>query len=161
MQEKRLYLVIKLIMEDGQVISNMSTIMTSDSEARENIRLFAERQNAGQKTSLYPNRYSLFGKMKLKDETTGEYSDHDTKTWYAHYEPVDIDEDDIEDSKREWTVDVEVIKTFNFSVCVEASDEYDAKEQARENIDDGDHDYEMGCNDAIDTEIDVNDAYES
>lgn len=69
-----------------------------------------------------------------------------------------IEVDSFEDAFKTYTVECEITRTYSISVVVdEQPSEDEAKEQARERINDGDEDWRMDCPDT--EEIDIIDCY--
>ena len=164
---KRIWIVSLTITGENDYINTELYTDTCERDARDRLAAFKLRC-IKQGDSSVPSYATRVDGSIMK--ANPEYIDGDSTPTLSEYIPTgglyhgvmesfDFDPEDLQDTIREYQVEVTVVRTSNITVVVDAESESDAEEKARERIEDGDEDHQLDCVD--DCDLDMIDTYES
>jgi hypothetical protein len=155
MSEKKIFVLVRNTTDisTGIVTTSFTGIHFSKTEAHRAMRDFVCEQLADPSAFVSGNNMIMTGMQKRRGGETG-------LRWFVRIDQHIIDDYDLVDASKPYTVEVEVIRTYNVTIEVdEASDETDAREKALEVIKDGESEDQLEQFD--DQDLTVEDCYES
>lgn len=170
MSEKQLWIVTRTVTGDSDYISTECTIEVSEDDARAKLRRF--REICAKMDMFLPTGVMCVQGKTMKSNP--DYSDADQigiddgvpkfipsgGLYNGTMKRFDIDPDSLTDSEREFTVEMEVTRTYYVNVIIdEAKDVADANEQARDRLMDGELEEELCAYDEQD--YDIQDTFET
>jgi len=156
MSDKKLFVATFITIDsDGIVRSSFMKRAFTKEDAVELLRTFQTNQHP---EASYVSGYQIRVSGKCKKNVDGEWVDSGL-TYFAFYEVITFDQDDLTDLYAERTVEMDVTRTYSITCVVEEStDDEDAREKAIEMLRDGDLEHQF--EDYNDEDFDITDVYE-
>lgn len=157
MSDKKLFVATFITIDsDGIVRSSVMKRAFTKEDAVELLRTFQFNRNP---KSPQVSDYQSIVSGKCKKNVDGEWVDSGL-TYFAFYEVIAFDQDDLLDLYSEYTVEMEVTRMYNVTCIVdEATSDEDAREKADNMLRDGE--LEDQLHSCYDEDHDIHDCYET
>lgn len=159
MSDKRIVILSTALsdIESGRITSLDSEVFTTTAQAKLAMLQFATRNDPSVTwLSSYIDNTSGIRKSVDKELTTESdtvYKDGDY-AYRASINEVAVDDDELRDWEQNYTASVTLTRVYTLEIDIDAESEEDACDKIRDNIRDGDYEYQMDCPDDEDIEID-------
>lgn len=160
MNDKRIFVLVRIMTDIGSGLVT-SCLQSTHYEKATAHRILTEfvQLNTTEDAPVSEMHTCISGMQQRKGMVAGEQALEDTgMRYFAQYYEASVQADELHDAQRAYTVEVEVIRTYNVSITIEnAVDDEDAKSQAVDRVKYGDEEEQL--KDVDDEEVTIEDCY--